>query len=67
YHNSVLTGYGWVRELIDGHPDCIKTELGVRQEAFSNLLDLLQANRYSDSKHVLIEEQLAIFLYTCVK
>ncbi|EGO03472.1 hypothetical protein SERLA73DRAFT_27916, partial [Serpula lacrymans var. lacrymans S7.3] len=56
YHNSVLTGYGWVRELIDGHPDRIRTELGVQQEVFPKLLDLLQANGYSDSKHVLIEE-----------
>jgi hypothetical protein len=30
YHTSILTGEGWVRELMTGHPDRIKTELGMR-------------------------------------
>ncbi|EGN92480.1 hypothetical protein SERLA73DRAFT_17455, partial [Serpula lacrymans var. lacrymans S7.3] len=58
YHNSILTGYGWVRELVDGHPGHIMTELGVQQEVFSKLLDLLQANGYlgSSTATVLREE-----------
>ncbi|EGO04452.1 hypothetical protein SERLA73DRAFT_45314 [Serpula lacrymans var. lacrymans S7.3] len=54
YNNSILTGYGWVWELINGHSDCIRTELGVWQEVLSKLPDLLKANGYSNSKHVLI-------------
>ena len=23
YHTSILTGQGWVNELLDGHPNCI--------------------------------------------
>jgi len=23
YHNSILTGEGWVMELLAGHPECI--------------------------------------------
>jgi hypothetical protein len=29
YHTSILTGEGWVLELLNGHPKQIHTELGV--------------------------------------
>ena len=29
YHTSILTGEGWMLELLNGHPDRIKTLLGV--------------------------------------
>jgi hypothetical protein len=29
YHTSILSGIGWVKELLTGHPDRIQCELGV--------------------------------------
>ena len=66
YHTSALTGTAWVEELMDGHPDRICCELGVRLPVFEKLLRILQKLGHSDSKHVPLHEQLAIFLYTCV-
>ncbi|EGO00861.1 hypothetical protein SERLA73DRAFT_27915, partial [Serpula lacrymans var. lacrymans S7.3] len=63
YHTSVLTGHGWVTELLNGHPGHIWTELGVNKRVFVKLIDLLETNGYTDSKNVSIEEQLSIFLY----
>ena len=66
YHTSALTGAGWVLELLNGHPECIHNELGVHKHVFYALIDALQNAGVQSSKHVFIEEQLAIFLYTCV-
>jgi hypothetical protein len=60
YHTSSLTGAGWVQELMLGHPDCIKTELGMR--LVSDLSDL----GLDPSWHISLEEQVAIFLYMSV-
>lgn len=66
YHTSALTGHAWVMELLTGHPDRIRTELGVRLHIFEALVDALRHLGYSDSRGVGLEEQLAIFLYTSV-
>ena len=67
YHTSVLTGQAWVLELMNGHPNHIKTNLGVSMEVFSALVIVLNQNGIVDSRNgVLVEEQLAIYLYTCV-
>jgi len=66
YHNSALTGATWVVELLTGHPERICHELGVHKHVFRALIAALQDARYMHSKHVTLEEQLAIFLYTCV-
>ncbi|EJD49865.1 hypothetical protein AURDEDRAFT_26797, partial [Auricularia subglabra TFB-10046 SS5] len=63
YHTSKLSGQAWVDELINGHPDRIYTELGVRLHIFLRLLVELRVLGYDHSKHVRLEEQLAIFLY----
>ena len=41
YHTSVLTGEGWVIELLTGHPKCIQCELGVSSEVFILLIGKL--------------------------
>ena len=66
YHDSALTGAAWVCELLGGHPKNIHKELGVQKHVFRAIIIALQIAGYMQSKFVTLEEQLAIFLYTCV-
>lgn len=66
YHTSILTGEGWVMELLGGHPDRIRCELGVSLDVFSDLISDLRAMGHGNSRNVSLEEQLAIFLYAAV-
>jgi len=66
YHTSILSGYAWVQELLHGHPEQIRTELRVHKEVFHALITELKLMGHGDSKYVILEEQLAIFLYTSV-
>lgn len=67
YHTSILSGQAWVEELLDGHPERIRTELGVHKNVFRALRAELRATGHTDSRNgVTLEEQLAIFLYMCV-
>jgi hypothetical protein len=66
YHTSALSGEAWVLELLCGHPDRIRTELGVTLEVFNSLIQELRHLGYDSSRNVSLEEQLAIFLYMCV-
>lgn len=66
YHTSALTGEAWVLELMTGHPDRIRCELGVSIDVFHALLAHLREIGIDRSKYVSIEEQLSIFLYMAV-
>ena len=68
YHTLALTGTDWVRELLNGHPEHIHNELGVHKHVFHSLIASLDQYGVTSSPqgHVSVEEQLAIFLYTCV-
>ena len=66
YHTSILSGEGWVQELLNGHPKRIQCGLGVTKEVFHQLIYELQTMGHTRSKYVSLEEQLAIFLYTSV-
>jgi hypothetical protein len=66
YHTSALSGADWVCELLDGHPERIRSELGVHKHVFHALVDELKLAGLTSSKYIFLEEQLAIFLYTCV-
>lgn len=66
YHTSALTGAQWVMELLTGHPNRIHTELGVSHLVFEELLQEMAAMGRGASRHVTLEEQLAIFLYMSV-
>jgi hypothetical protein len=66
YHTSALSGEEWVQELINGHPECIRCELGVHKHVFQALIAYLKNVGHSNSQYVTIEEQLSIFLYKCV-
>ena len=65
-HTSVLSGEAWLIELILGHPDRIRCELGVDVHTFKALTLELRRHRHQASTHISLEEQLAIFLYICV-
>jgi len=66
YHTSALSGADWVRELLNGHPERIRNELGVHKHVFYELIKALEEGGECSSRHVFLEEKLAIFLYTCV-
>jgi hypothetical protein len=66
YHTSILTGQGWVSELLNGHPDRIRTELGMRKHVYLALVASLRVAGLTDSRHVSLQEQVAIFLYMSV-
>ena len=66
YHTSILTGEGWVMELLSGHSNRICCELRVSHDVFAALISELQDMGQGDSKYVSLGEQLAIFLYICV-
>jgi hypothetical protein len=61
-----LSGYAWVQELLNGHPEHIFTELGMHKEVFYALIKELQSMGHGNTRYVTLEEQLAIFLYTSV-
>jgi hypothetical protein len=64
YHTSILSGAGWLDELLTGHLEHIWTELGVYRGTFALLVKALDKCEVRSSRHVSVEEQLAIFLYT---
>lgn len=66
YHTSILSGYAWLQELLHGHPERIRTELGVHKDVFLALVEKLRSMGHGDTRYVKLEEQLAIFLYTSV-
>lgn len=66
YHTSILSGHTWVQELVNGHPDRIKNELGMRKDVFRALVQELRACGLRDSKYITLDEQVAVFFYTCV-
>jgi len=63
YHISALSGQGWVLELLNGHPEHIPMELGVWVHVFHWMLIALKKAGIGPSKHIYLEEKLAIFLY----
>ncbi|KAH7921703.1 hypothetical protein BV22DRAFT_1018812 [Leucogyrophana mollusca] len=65
-YTSILTGSGWVQELLMDRPDRIRCALGVHKEVFLVLIEILSGAGYQDSEDVPLVEQLAIFLYGSV-
>ena len=66
YHTSILSGYAWLQELLQGYYEHIHTELGVHKDVFYALVRELQSMGHHDTRYVTLEEQVAIFLYTSV-
>ena len=68
YHTSALSGIAWVNELIHGHPNRILCELGMHLHVFQAFCSslILYGGLVTSRNGVTVEEQAAIFLYTCV-
>lgn len=66
YHTSALSSHAWVQELINGHPERIKCELGMSLFVFQALIKALRTVGLQDTRSITLKEYLAIFLYTCV-
>ena len=63
-HTSRLTGAQWVQELTDGHKARFYNEMGMCENVFTQLLDLLVKEAgLCDTHYVTAREQLAIFLH----
>jgi hypothetical protein len=52
YHDSATRGIDWVNELVAGHPEQIRHELGMHINIFNRLLRVLQKMGYSHFKHI---------------
>jgi hypothetical protein len=66
-HNSKLRGKEWMKELLSGHSTRIKDNLGVTQEGFLYLEDLLiRKGSLQSTRYMGTSEQLGIFLYAVV-
>jgi hypothetical protein len=66
YTTSALSEADWVDELLIGHPQRIRNVLGLNRGTFTILRRSLQLLEIDSSRHVSIDEQLSIFLYTVV-
>jgi hypothetical protein len=63
-HTSLLTGQLWLEELLTGHPERFREQLGLAHHVFRKLSQVLQESHgLRDSRHVSADEQLAIFLH----
>ncbi|KAF7322355.1 putative transposase [Mycena chlorophos] len=69
-HTSMLTGRAWLDELLHpgAHPNRIYIALGMRRHVFLALVVKLRAMGFMESEraNLMLDELLAIFLYTCV-
>src|SRR4051794_40197341 len=64
-HTSKLSGQQWVEELLTGHNGCFYDQMGMKKHVFKHLLKVLhEKTGIGDIKHIKLEEQVAIFLYT---
>ncbi|KIJ12471.1 hypothetical protein PAXINDRAFT_39308, partial [Paxillus involutus ATCC 200175] len=57
FHTSILTGEGWMLELLNGHPERIRISLGVSHDAFDGLLQLLVQHGVVPSRNGISVEE----------
>jgi|ERR1700722_10655907 len=66
-HTSILSGQQWMEELLDGHDGRFYNAFGMNKHVFLCLVQVLRQKAGLDNmKHVLLKEQVGIFLYTAV-
>jgi hypothetical protein len=66
-HTSSHTGRRWMNELLTGHPARMKDNLGLSQEGFLYLENILvRKSNLRDTRYMDTTEQLGIFIYVVV-
>jgi hypothetical protein len=67
YHTSILTGEGWVQELLNRHPERICCEIGIHLHVFTELVSQLRS--IGHTKFVCLIERIRerCFLSLCHK
>ncbi|KAJ6621975.1 hypothetical protein B0H10DRAFT_1659824, partial [Mycena sp. CBHHK59/15] len=64
YHTSIRTGHIWMQELLTGHRDRMQRSMGMHKHVFRKLARTLTVKTgLSDSKHVMLDKALGIFLH----
>jgi hypothetical protein len=64
YHTSIRTGHISIQELLGGHPDHMRRNMGMHKHAFRKLAHTLTAKTgLRDTKHATLGESLGIFLH----
>ena len=67
-HDSILSGEEYVSEVLKGHELGCKREFRMEKAIFYRLVDLLRdKNLLQDTRGVVVEEQVAIFMYAISK
>ena len=66
-HTSILTGMMYVNEVLDGHECRCKREFRMETFVFRAFVKLLRDKELLQDGQMLIEEQVAMFLYTLAK
>lgn len=62
-HTSILTGRGWLEELLNGHHSRFHRSMGMERHVFKKLVHSLRLHcQLGSTKHLTDEEQVAIFL-----
>ena len=65
-NDSALTGHAWVCELLAGHPRRFHNMIGMSKHVFHKLVNELRLYAgLRDTKHIALEEQVALFLHIC--
>ncbi|KAJ6620524.1 hypothetical protein B0H10DRAFT_1639637, partial [Mycena sp. CBHHK59/15] len=65
-HTSILSGHGWLDEVLAGNPDCCQHELGIMVITLTSMLKLAAMGDLMDGRYVTVQEQLALFVYWMV-
>jgi hypothetical protein len=66
-HTSILRGEDWIKELLTGNDSRFYNQMGVQKHVFRRLIEeLRQKTSLDNTKHVSVEEQVAIFLHVAI-
>ncbi|KIJ23561.1 hypothetical protein M422DRAFT_146426, partial [Sphaerobolus stellatus SS14] len=60
-HDSILTGTGWLKELLHGNINRMRNHFGMRKHVFRKLVSVLEEKGgLCHTRHITTSEQVAI-------